>query len=151
MATQIQYPLINGYKYSHASAEIQIGDKLYTAITAIDWSETLEPTAMRGTRPEKIARTLGEHDAEGSFSIPLEDFAALTAALGPGYMGKNFNIVVNYSNEGEQLTKVELIGCRITEHSGGSEEGGDLAIEECSIDIMRIAINGVLAVPGMLT
>jgi len=154
MTTSIQYPLINGRKYDHSSVEIQIStatvSKLYMGVTSLEWSQTLEPGMIRGTRPEKIARTTGEHDSEGGFSLPLEDFAALVGDLGNGYMAIPFNIVANYSNEGQQNTKIELIGCRITGHDGGSEEGGDPALEEVSIDVMRIEINGVRPVPGML-
>lgn len=145
------YPLINGRKYDHSSAEIQIGDTLYTGIEAINWSQTLAPGNGRGTRAEKLYRTTGEHDATGDFSLPLEDYAELIAALGPGYMAQDFTIVVNYSNEGQNNTNVQLVACRITEEGGGSESGGDPAMVEVSLDIMRVVTNGILPVPNMLT
>jgi len=144
------YPLINGRKYDHSSAEIQIQDTIYTGISAIGWDETLTPGIVRGTAAQKLARTVGEHDAEGSLSMPLEDFAELIAALGDGYMGVPFDIVANYSNEGQANTKVELLGCRITNQSGGSEAGSDPAMVEKSLDIMLIQINGLTAVPNAL-
>lgn len=152
MAEQtISYPLINGRKYDHSSAEVQLRDKLHTGVTALNWSQSLEPGLVRGTRPEVIARTTGEYEAEGDFSMPLEDYAALIADLGDGYMAISFNIVANYSNEGQNNTKVELVGCRITGEEGGSEEGGDPAMVEVSLSIMRVEVNGRRAVPGMLT
>lgn len=144
------YPLVNDRKYDHSSAEIQIGATLFTGIESIEWSQSLEPGIVRGTRPEKLARTTGEHDAEGGFALPLEDFTELIAALGDGYMATSFNIVVNYSNEGQNNTNVQLIGCRITEHAGGSETGGDPTMEEITLDIMRVTINGLNAVPEQL-
>jgi len=144
------YPLINGRKYDHSSVEIQIGSTLFTGIESLEWTQTLEPGQVRGSRAEKLARTTGEHDAEGSFSLPLEDFAELIAELGDGYMQVPFNLVANYSDEGSNVTNVQLIGCRITEHTGGSETGGDPAMEEVSIDVMRAEINGLRPVIGML-
>ncbi len=144
------YPLVNDIKFDHSSAEIQIGATLFTGIESIEWSESLEPGIVRGTVAQKLARTAGEHDAEGGFALPIEDFGELIATLGEGYGGVSFNIVVTYSNEGQNVTTVELIGCRITEHSGGSEAGGDPTMEEISIDIMEVKHNGLRMFPGAL-
>lgn len=146
-----EYPLINGRKYDHSSAEIQAGNTIHTGISSISWTQSLEPGAVRGTRAEKLARTTGEHDAEGSLSMPLEDYAELIAELGDGYMAQNFDIVVTYSNEGANVTTVRLVACRISSEDGGSESGGDAAMVEVSLDIMRVETNGLKAVPNMLT
>ena len=143
-------PLIGRHLFDHSSAEIQVGDTLFTRISAVDWTESLEPGIARGTHPQKLARTTGEHDSDGSFTMPLQDAQELMAALGEGFMGVDFDIVVNYSNEGQNLINVVLIACRITEQSGGSETGGDPAEIEFSIDIMRVEIDGLSAVPGVL-
>lgn len=145
-----QYPLINGRKYDHSSIELQIADTIYTGVESLEWTHSLAPGVVRGTRPEKLARTTGEYDAEGSFSMPLEDYTELIAELGDGFMATSFDIVANYSNEGANNTNVVMVGCRITEESGGSETGGDPAMIELSLDVMRIEINGIRAVPEML-
>lgn len=106
---------------------------------------------MRGTAAQKLARTTGEHDAEGGFTLPLEDWGELIATLGDGYGGVPFAITVTYSNEGQNLTTVELLGCRITGHSGGSESGGDPTMEEITLDIMEVKTNGLRMFPGALT
>lgn len=143
-------PLVNRALHDHSSAEIQIRDQIFTRISAIDWTESLEPGIARGTHPQKLGRTTGEHDADGSFTMPLEDASELITALGDGWGGVDFNIVVNYSNEGENLINVVLWHCRITEWSGGSETGGDPAEVEFSIDIMYVEKDGLMMVPGAL-
>jgi hypothetical protein len=148
---QPAYPVVRGVRYDHASAEISVNGTIFVGIESIEWTETLEPGIIRGTRPEKLARTLGEHDAEGSFSMPLEDANALIQGLGNGYMATVFDVVINYSNQGQNNTNVVLVGCRITEAGGSSEAGGDPTMVEFSIDIMRVEVNGLRAVPGMLT
>ena len=147
---QAAYPIIRGTRFDHASAEISVNGTIFVGIESIDWSETLEPGIIRGTRPEKLARTLGEHDCEGSMTLPIEDAMSLIDGLGDGYMAVVFDIVLNYSNQGLNNTNVNLIGCRIKEHSTSSESGGDPVMVEFSLDVMRVEMNGRLAVPGML-
>ena len=86
------YPLVNGQKVSFASIEIKIGTLLLTGFTDLSYSQTLEPGIFRGTRPEKLARTIGEHNIEGSFTLVKDEYLELIASLGNGYMQTPFDI-----------------------------------------------------------
>ena len=81
-----EYPKINGQIYSFASVEVKVGTQVFTGFTDVSYTQTLEPGIFRGTRPEKLARTIGEHNVEGSFTLVKVEYQELIEALGDGYM-----------------------------------------------------------------
>jgi len=144
------YPDVQGRAHEHSSAEIQLNGRIFTAISAVDWDESLTPVKGRGTRPEPLYRTLGEYDCEASITMPLKEYAEFIAFLGDGYGGVSFNVVITYSDEGVDPTTVKFIGARVENPSGGSETGGDPVMIEIGLNVMRIEMNGLVMVPGML-
>ncbi len=145
------YPLVNGQKVSFASIEIKIGTLLLTGFTDLSYSQTLEPGIFRGTRPEKLARTIGEHNIEGSFTLVKDEYQELIAALGNGYMQTPFDITNTYSeiNSTTLMTDV-LTGCRITSEEDSHSQGTDALVVACDLDIMKMTRNGLLPIVGQL-
>ena len=145
------YPLVNGQKVSFASIEIKIGTLLLTGFTDLSYSQTLEPGIFRGTRPEKLARTIGEHNIEGSFTLVKDESLDLIASLGNGYMQTPFDITNTYSeiNSTTLMTDV-LTGCRITSEEDSHSQGTDALVVACDLDIMKMTRNGLLPIVGQL-
>ncbi len=145
------YPLVNGQKVSFASIEIKIGTLLLTGFTDLSYSQTLEPGIFRGTRPEKLARTIGEHNIEGSFTLVKDEYLELIASLGNGYMQTPFDITNTYSeiNSTTLMTDV-LTGCRITSEEDSHSQGTDALVVACDLDIMKMTRNGLLPIVGQL-
>lgn len=138
------YPLINGHKYDWSSVEVDLGEAgIFTGIKELTFSHSLEPGIVRGTRAEKLARTRGEYDAEGSIVMWTQDYNEFIALLGNGYMEASFDVTMSYSTPNQPTVTVRLIGCRIVSAEGGGTQGTDPLEVSCSLNIMRVEENGV--------
>jgi len=144
------YPKINGQIYSFASTEIKIGAAIYTGLTDISYNQTLEPGIFRGTRPEKLARTIGEHNVEGSFTMVKVEYQELIAALGDGYMQTPFDITVTYAETNSPIVTDVLTACRITSEEDSHSQGTDALAVACDLDIIKMTRNGLLPIVGQL-
>jgi hypothetical protein len=67
------YPLVNDIAHDYSCVEIDLGGVIYTGITAISYSQKLEPGAVMGTSAQKLARTRGSHSADGSMTMNLQE------------------------------------------------------------------------------
>ena len=145
------YPRINGHVYSFASIEVSVGQTIFTGFTEITYTQTLEPGIFRGTRSEKLARTRGEHNVEGSFSLVKDEYQELIAALGEGYMEESLEFTVNYSELLQPTVTDVLTGVRITSEEDSHSQGTDALVVACDMDILFMTRNGVLPIVGQLT
>lgn len=151
----IQYPVINGNKFDFASIEAELAGGIFKGINELTYTDTLEPGIVRGTGPEKLARTLGEYDSEGSIVMYHQDFqdflALLTNDGETGSMDTVFNITVSMSAPGGDGTKTDrLIGIRLTSIEGGGSQGTDPLTVTGDLNIMRIERGGILPITNML-
>lgn len=150
------YPLINGHKYDFSSISIDLGSQggIVVGIKEITFSHSLEPGIVRGTRAEKLARTRGEYDAEGSivfYAGEHEEFvAALSQNNSVGYMEQSFDITLSYSTPNQPTMSVKLFGCRITSEEGGGSQGTDPLEVSCDLNIMRVQTNGANPITNQL-
>jgi len=145
-----EYPKINGQIYSFASVEVKVGTQVFTGFTDVSYTQTLEPGIFRGTRPEKLARTIGEHNVEGSFTLVKVEYQELIEALGDGYMQTGFDITVTYSETNSPIVTDVLTSCRITSEEDSHSQGTDALVVACDLDIMKMTRNGLLPIVGQL-
>jgi len=134
----LQYPNINGRAFDFSSIEIVADGQIFTGVSEISYSQTLEPGILRGTSSAKLARTRGEYNAEGSLSMYLEEYQLLRAALGAAFMERSFLITVAYTAIGATLQSDQLIGCRITAVEDSHSAGSDALVKAITLDIMEI-------------
>ncbi len=145
---------INGHRYDHSSIQANFGALSFTAIQAISYTDSLEPGIQRGQSSKKLGRTRGEYEASGSITLLKEDvpeLLALLAALGQGgSMEAVWDLTATYSkNLGDPTPAVDkLIGIRITEIGDDHSVGGDVLVNEISLDIMELSRNGLSATSG---
>ncbi len=146
--------LINGRRYDFSTLQANFGALSFSAIQSIQYSDTLEPVIQRGQSSKKLGRTRGQYDATGSMTILKEDLPqllTLLAALGQGgYMESVWDLTATYSNSLTDPRPVvdKLIGMRITEIGDDHSIGGDVLVNELSLDIMEISRNGLSATSG---
>lgn len=166
---QEEYPLIDGEYPSWAnivaSLEIYDGPSIETRDwTKIDFSDKLEPGAIRGTGPRKRARTVGEYDADATIGLYIDAarrfmkaLAAAATAKGISGIGRVvFDVKLQYaplstSTEDNQadgdgnspIIEVDIIGCRIKTRSGSNASSADGSSIEFPLDVMDIKIDGV--------
>lgn len=143
--------IINGVIYQFACLEISLAGKPYGGITEINYSDTLEPGVLRGTSPYMRGRTLGQYEAEASFTMAKQDFELLKAALaglGQGGFGEAvFLITVSYRVFGLPLITDTIEGCRIKHNENAHSSGNtDALLTKCDLSVFRIGWNGVYAI-----
>jgi len=152
----LTYPLINGVKFDWATIEITLGSAgIFIGITELTYSDSNDKGIVRGTGVEKLARTKGEYDSEGSLTMYKKDFSDFIAALTndgeTGYYDTPFDITVMYSAPGGDGTVTDrLIGCELKSTEGGGSQGTDPSAVTFDLDIMHLELDGILPFTNML-
>lgn len=144
------YPLVNGNRYSWASVEIAVNNLRLKGVKELSFKNGLEPGEMRGTGPQKLGRTRGDLKPEAAITLYMQEFYALQAALGEGYMEVEFGIVASFSDRNQPIVTVEIIGCRIKSEDHSFSQGTDALTVKCDLDVMMVITNGVKPIIGML-
>jgi hypothetical protein len=139
----IEFPKINGHRYSWASVTIKssVGMELIH-IKEISYSHKLEPGLVRGTGAQPSGRTRGEYEAEGSFVLQREQWDEYRNKLGDGYMETAVDISVSYAEDGSPVVTDELKGVRITSVENGPSQGTDALEVSCDLSIMYVLEGG---------
>ncbi len=153
MATQ--YPLVNGTKFSWASVEIDLNGTIFTGCTELAYKQTREIGDVYGTGAENLARTLGQLNAEGSLTMYRRDFQdfinLLTNNGQTGYLDTEFDVTVSYSSpNGDGILTDRCISCVILEPDISGSQGTDPLSVTCSLDILRVELDGILPITNML-
>lgn len=144
------FPLINGHRFSWSSIEINVNGTLIRAIKEISYSNNLEPGEMRGTHAQKGGRTRGELKPEASMTIYLEEYNELIKALGQGFLERQFDIVVSYSEKNAATVTDKIIGARIKKPEKSFSSGTDALAVKCDLDIMFVIENGLSPIDNAL-
>src|SRR4051812_30287839 len=99
----LQYPFINGHRYSPSSVEFlfQLPTSAFimpsNGVRSMSYSPGLDPGVLRGLHPQVMGRTRGTQTDEASFELYMLEFEAFRAQpgiAGPGFLEVPFNIVV---------------------------------------------------------
>lgn len=149
MPFQIDYPLINGHRYSFASVEAQFNGLPILGIKSINYSPELMPGKVYGSAPQKIGRTRGKEDSSADFEMLRLEFENLKETLGfqangTGFGESAFDIVVQYAElPNSPVVTDTLIGNRITKVDLQNADGTDASMAKCTIDPMRILLGNM--------
>lgn len=138
------FPKVNGKVLDFSSIEIDLGEAgIFTAFSSISYSQSRDVGVMRGTAAEKLGRTRGQLDAEGSLEFSSKQSASdFRKALGAGWMEREFDITVNYTEGDVNITDV-LVGATCTGVDNDHSEGTDALGETWELDVMRIEYDGL--------
>jgi hypothetical protein len=153
----IEYPLINGRRFSFASINATFDGQKIIGFRSINYDATLEIGKVYGTASQKLGRTVGREDSTGSFEMYTEEAKRLLAKLGDGFGRKAFDIVVQFAeDEGDEPSNHSLLGARIIKVGNAHSEGTDASMMSFDIDIMRVildklSLSGLLDTRGLLT
>ena len=97
-------------------------------VEEINYSDSVERAALRGTARKVLARTDGEYDGEGSMNVyryayrQLVDFAR---AKGLGIYDLEFDVVVTYAYRDDPVTVDRLVSCKFTSRDMSNQRGAD--------------------------
>lgn len=137
-------PLINGHKFSFASAEIDVSGSRFFGFQTLNWKQSVDHEKVPGSGPVDLGTTVGHYTADTDFTIVLSEFNRLLAKLGPNYTTKPFNIGCAFiENPGDGLTRVEILGVKLRGDEM-SNEGTKGSIVKVTLTVITpIRINGV--------
>lgn len=139
----MDYPLINGHRYSWASMDFDFDGLEIEFIQEFTYNHSLEPGDVRGAGAQKQGRTRGDYNAEGSITMHQEGWDIFRNHLGNGFMEKSWTAIVNYADDGQPVTTDEVVGCRITNVEKGGSQGTDGNTVTLSLNILYIIEDGV--------
>jgi hypothetical protein len=142
----IPVPQILGHFYSFASIEVLANGNRQVGFTAINYSSSLDIGQAYGTKPQKLGRTRGKQNAEGSLEMYLQEWENLRATLGAagvGYGEVPFDVIVTYAELNQPVKMDTLFACRITKVEYSNADGTDPAKVTATLDIMRLLEGGV--------
>lgn len=146
----MEYPLINGHRYSYASIELDVEGKRFYGHKEISYSQELEPGEVRGAHSQILGRTKGELKPEASLTTYEEEWKEILDALGDGYMEKSLNVTVSYAESGRPTITDKLIGVRIKKVEKSHSQGGDALEVKLDLHPMWIEYNGKKPLKKML-
>ncbi len=145
-------PLINGNRYDFSSIKAMLGGLSYLGFKSINYSHSLEPGEVYGTHAQKMGRTRGQYKPEASFEMYKEEYALLLTGLGPGYMERSFDIVVNYE-EWDGLTQRvitdNIIGFRIKKAENAHSSGNEPLTVKVEGSVMYVIENGLAPINNL--
>ncbi len=159
MPYEIQYPLINGHRFSFASIEATFGSAgVIVGIKSINYSTELTPGDVYGTAPQKIGRTRGKANSSSDCEMLRLEFENLRGTLGPGsdgtgYGETSFDITVQYAEDGQPTITDTVIGNRITKVDLSNTDGTDPSACKLTHNTMQIWLGGQnqsIASPGVV-
>ena len=145
--------LIDGNALDFSSIQISVGPKIYTNVSKLQYTESIERGYLRGTSPKKKARTRGQYEASGSMDMykeDHEDFLTMLASLipGRGYMEVPFVTTMTYTEHGRPSITNTLDGCYLDENDEDHSEGSDPLFVSVKFDISTIRRHGGIVAIG---
>lgn len=149
MADQIR---VNGNQLSWGSIILKVADERYTGFTAIAYADKRERVKAYGMGRHQAprGRSRGKYTTDPvkltgwkSSIQALREALAAQSTDGVSYGDVEFQIIVQYVDEGENPIDVEIVDCVWIGNSSSEEENADPLKEEIEIDCMHIKRNGL--------
>lgn len=146
MGLPIQFPLINGHRYSFASIEALFNEIPMIGFKSLNYSDSLEPGEVYGSRAQLLGATHGKQKATADFEMyRLEwDFLIRTLGIaGVGFGESYFDISVSYAEVNQPVVTDRLVGCRIKKVDASNTDGIDATLAKCELFVTRVLFNRV--------
>lgn len=149
MADQIR---VNGNLVSWGSIRCKVAGELYYGFTSISFADKRERVkgygmgkhhAPRGRSRGKYSTDLVKIRGHKSSVQALRRALAAQSADGVSYGDVEFEVVVQYVENGEEPMTVEITGCVWAENTTNDEESADPLTEEFALDCMAIRRDGL--------
>ncbi len=134
---------LENYAYSFSHAIIKVGDKQYTAISNVSFSQGIERGVVYGTSAKPLKRSRGQVQlGEGTITFSdLKEGMTFLNDLGDEPSAATFTVDVTFTN-GEDTDSFELQGASLSEIAGNFEQGADAMALELPFEYMHTKING---------
>lgn len=149
----IQNPYINGNYYDFTILKFRMGAVRYFSLQDVNYKNKGTVGKVRGTGPYVRGRTRGIVDADGGFTMYLNEWDAFIAALlltapGKGYMEIPFGLSISYGEGPLDMRTDDIIGAKIIGDDYSHKEGADALVVKVDLDILQVRPNGIPAMSG---
>jgi hypothetical protein len=145
------YPQTSGFRHSWAGLKIKSGPADVFGCRKISYKQTRERSIVYGHGVQALGRTRGRAACEGSITFLYMEWEDFKAGLGPGYMDKTFDLLVQREEVGnDRMFTDELISCTIDDVSKDDSEGTDASEVEVTLGILRIKDDSTNSIDGEL-
>lgn len=135
----IPYPLINGFRHSGNSIEVDLGGSRFRGFKTIDYDRTRSRSTVWGNHPDPIGKTRGKNEYKASCELYLAEWHAWITSLGTGYGDKAFTVTVTYVEGGFDTITDILSGCTIDSVAGShSSDSTDPLIRKFDLNPLKI-------------
>ena len=138
----MNYPLINGYRHSFASIELNVNGRRIVGFAALNYSDSVERGKVRGNHPVALGMTRGDYDAEASLTLYNEEWDELATALGDGLYDAVFDITATFADDNAPTVTDKIIGCRFKKIGKSNSQGTDGTTVEKDLDLDHIEWSG---------
>ena len=157
--SSISYPLINGYRQSFVSTEVNFvqpsigssaaGQSLSLALRgykSIKYSRKRTRAMLKGNSPDPLGKTRGENEYTCEAEYALEEFNAIQAALQgiqQGYGDVFFGLFVTHAEPGLDAVTDQILGCTLDDTENDSAQGPDATMRKMSFSPLKVLFNGI--------
>lgn len=157
MTTPLNYPMVNGYRYSWVSIEVKVAGQIFYA-TAVNYSRKRNRAVVRANHPDPIAKTRGSNEYAADIEMLLSEFNALQATLinvanqqglNGGYGDVFFQTIVMFGETSLDTITDTINGCTMDSTESSNAEGTDASKRKFEMSPLKILFGGQddLAVP----
>lgn len=137
----VDYPLINGFRYSFADVEIKMKNRRRRGVTEVNYTTSREHGDVSDNSDRKIGRTRGTVRNEASITMLKEEADAFIKELGPEFGTKSFDVPVTYSSGITTVTDL-LRGCCISSVGNAHRNSADALVVQLQLNVMEIKLSG---------
>lgn len=144
-------PTINGNRVAWSSVEIKVAAQRILGVKNVSFKDTSKPGSVRGTHQQRIGKTPGDLESEGSIELYNAEAELLLVTLGDGYMEVEFDIFIAYrAKNGGGMSKRELRQCQISGIDESHSQSTEALTTKFDLDIGHIVRNGLNPLKQML-
>ena len=145
----LNYPTINGQRYSFASCRFLTAGLPSVGITSVTFDQDLEPGQVYSILAQKIGRTKGQLKPTASFEMLEAEYMQMIPALceiagtpGSGWMEAVFDMLIQYSENWSPMHMVFLRGCRIKKETATWKAGSEALFTKVDLDLFYYMRDG---------
>lgn len=131
------FPEVNGHLFSFASVELKVHDRVFLGISAVDYSDKLEGTAVYGPSPVPLGRTRGKWSGEASVTFYQGQFQELIDFMGDGWGETPVTITVQCREVNMPVQTDVLRDVRFMEAKNSQKEGNEPNTVEVPLSLLR--------------
>lgn len=142
MATEIQYPMVNGYRHGFSSIELSLKNRKFRGFKAINYSRTRSREKQWGNHPDPIGKTLGENDYNCDVELYLAEFLSFLEDLGDGYGDTFFDTTVAYGPHGFDTKTDIIIGCTLDTTEVSNSQGSSALTRKFQLNPLKVKLSG---------